>query len=189
MRFAEPLQKQDPLAEAARTSVGIPRMGKPERTRRVLILAAYAIAMALVEAAAVVYLRELSYPSGFLVRSAADLRAVPAGMLKIEVLREVATLVMLASVSYLAYVTLRARLIAFLFTFSLWDVGYYLFLYLFLRWPLSLTTQDVYFLIPWPWIGPVWFPLLLFSGIGVVSLRLLLYQTPPVSAPRRRVLP
>jgi hypothetical protein len=37
-----------------------------------------------------------------------------------------------------------------------WDIFYYLFLYLSLGWPEGLATWDVLFLLPLPWIGPVW---------------------------------
>ncbi len=142
-----------------------------KREKQIIALAAYAIAMAFVEAAIVVYLRELYYPNGFLVRTAADIRVIPWEILRVEIWRELATIVMLATVGFLAFERLGERLWAFIFAFSLWDIGYYLFLYIFLRWPPSLTATDVYFLIPQPLIGPVWFPLLLFAALGVISLR------------------
>ncbi|HVH69643.1 MAG TPA: hypothetical protein VNB49_00850, partial [Candidatus Dormibacteraeota bacterium] len=43
---------------------------------------------------------------------------------------------------------------------------YYLALWATVRWPLSLRDPDVLFLIPRPWISPVWFPLLV-SGLAV----------------------
>jgi len=141
-----------------------------------VFLSAYAVAMAMVEAAAVVYLRELYYPSGFSVASAADLAVVPAHILRVEFWREAATIVMLAAVALLAFSSRKARFLAFLWAFSVWDLGYYLFLYLFLGWPPSLDTLDAYFLIPWPWIGPVWFPLALFSVLGGASLYYLLKE-------------
>ncbi len=144
-----------------------------KRTTTIVILAVYAVAMAMVEAVAVVYLRELYYPGGFSVASAADLAVIPAHILRVEFWREAATIVMLVAVALVAFSGRRERFLAFLWAFSLWDLGYYLFLYLFLRWPSSLGALDVYFLIPWPWIGPVWFPLLLFGATAVVSFRLL----------------
>jgi hypothetical protein len=44
--------------------------------------------------------------------------------------------------------------------FAFWDIFYYAGLWLIIRWPSSLLTQDVLFLIPTPWIAPVWFPIL-----------------------------
>ncbi len=126
--------------------------------------------MAMVEAAVVVYLRELYYPNGFLIWTAADLALMPRRILTVELWREAATIVMLAAVGYLAFRRATDKIYAFLFAFSVWDIAYYGFLYLFLRWPESLTTTDVYFLIPTPWIGPVWFPIILFTTLGAGSL-------------------
>ena len=136
---------------------------------KIAALAIYAIAMALVEAAVVVYLRELYYPDGFFIQTATDIRVIPWEILRVEMWRELATIIMLATVSFLVFDRLKERLWAFVFAFSLWDIGYYLFLYIFLRWPPSLVTTDVYFLIPSAWIGPVWFPLLLFGVLGAIS--------------------
>ncbi len=141
---------------------------------RLSVLALYALAMALLEAAVVVYLRALYYPQGFLVKSAADLAAIPRSVYFIELLREAATLLMLAAVAWLAYRSRRHRIWAFIFAFSVWDLGYYLFLYLFLRWPASLAVTDVYFLIPRPSLGPVWVPLVLFAALGIWSGKTLL---------------
>ncbi len=135
----------------------------------IVVLLIYAVAMALVEAAVVVYLRELYYPAGFFIRSAADLQVIPWRTLRVELWREEATLVMLAAVSFLAFNRLKEKLWAFVWSFSVWDLAYYLFLYIFIKWPSSLGTIDVYFLIPWPWIGPVWFPLALFGILGAIS--------------------
>lgn len=140
----------------------------------IVALGVYAVAMALVEAAIVVYLRELYYPLGFFIQSAADLTVIPLHILKVELWREAATILMLAAVGYLAFSAARYRLTAFIFAFSLWDLAYYLFLYFFLSWPPSLKTLDVYFLIPWPWLGPVWLPLVLFSISAITSLWLML---------------
>src|SRR3989344_4002889 len=139
------------------------------KTEKITALAAYALAMALVEAAVVVYLRELYYPKGFFIQTAADLQVIQWKIMRVEIWREIATIIMLAAVSFLAFERLKEKLWAFIFAFSLWDIGYYLFLYVFLRWPPSLGATDVYFLIPQPWIGPVWFPILLFSTLGIIS--------------------
>ncbi len=141
-------------------------------------LAVYAIAMAMVEAAVVIYLRALYYPSGFFIKSAADLAVMPPDILKVELWREAATIVMLLSVGFLSFSTWRHRVLAFLFTFSIWDLFYYLFLFIFLGWPPSFSTLDMYFLIPWPWVGPVWFPVALFIAVGTFSLCQLTKERP-----------
>ena len=140
----------------------------------VLLLAVYAIAMALLESATVVYLRELYYPGGFFIQSASDLKVISKNILIIEIWREVATIMMLGAVSSLAFAGYKNRLAAFLWIFSIWDLFYYFFLYVFLGWPSSFGTLDVYFLIPWPWIGPVWLPLVIFSVLAAGSLWYLL---------------
>lgn len=137
--------------------------------KKILMLGIFAIAMAMVEAAVVIYLRELYYPSGFFIQSVADLAMIPEFVLKVELWREASTIIMLFAVGVLAFPQIRKKFWAFVFTFSMWDLFYYLFLYIFLRWPPSLDTIDVYFLIPWPWIGPVWFPLTLFSISLIIS--------------------
>lgn len=139
----------------------------------VIALSAYTIAMALVESAVVIYLRELYYPSGFFIQSAEDLAVIPYRILRIELWREMATIIMLIAISYLTFQKVKEKILAFVFAFSIWDIFYYLFLYIFLSWPPSLTTLDIYFLIPWLWIGPVWVPLILFSVLAIISLRLL----------------
>ena len=142
----------------------------------IFALLAYAIAMAAVEAAVVAYLRELYYPSGFFIQSAKDLVVMPARILRVELWREAATIIMLAMVGFLAFGDWRKKFWAFVLTFSVWDLAYYLFLYVFLRWPSSLATLDVYFLIPWPWIGPVRFPLILFGALAIISFWILVKQ-------------
>jgi hypothetical protein len=54
----------------------------------------------------------------------------------------------------------KERWALFLWMFAFWDISYYAGLWLIIRWPPSLFTQDVLFLIPTPWMAPVWFPIL-----------------------------
>src|SRR6266481_2867407 len=67
-------------------------------------------------------------------------------------------------------VYLRAAAV-FLWTFALWDIVYYAGLWATVRWPLSLRDPDVLFLIPVPWISPVWFPLLV-SALALAAVLL-----------------
>lgn len=152
-------------------------MEKNKKEKIIMALFVYAIAMALVESAVVIYLRELYYPSGFFVQSAEDLAVIPYRILRVELWREAVTIIMLAGIGYLAFQKVKEKFLAFVFTFSVWDIFYYLFLYIFLGWPSSFATLDVYFLIPWPWIGPVWLPLIIFSILTTVSLRLLVKKS------------
>ena len=116
----------------------------------------FAVAMGLLEAIVVVYVRELYYPEGF----AFPLQALPARLITIEIIRELCTLLMLGSISWLSGKTLLQRLSVFLFTFGVWDIIYYIGLKLFLGWPESVLTWDILFLIPITWIGPVLAPII-----------------------------
>ena len=74
--------------------------------------------------------------------------------------REAATLVMLLGVAMLAGTDRWDRIALFCIAFGVWDIAYYVWLWVFLRWPPSLLTWDVLFLIPVPWVGPVVAPVI-----------------------------
>jgi hypothetical protein len=124
--------------------------------RRIVWLITFAVAMAYVESAVVVYLRTIYYPQGF----AFPLVLMPSGMVAIEIGREAATLVMLLGVAMLAGADRWDRICIFCVAFGVWDIAYYIWLWVFLRWPPSLLAWDVLFLIPVPWIGPVVAPVI-----------------------------
>jgi hypothetical protein len=85
------------------------------------------------------------------------------------VFREAATIVMLGSVALLTAAKLSSRAAVFLWTFAIWDITYYAVLWATVRWPLSLRDPDVLFLIPRPWISPVWYPLLV-SALAILAV-------------------
>jgi len=131
----------------------------------------FSIAMGFMESAVVIYLREIFYPRGF----AFPLVTIPGRLALVEVLREAATLIMLMIAGILAGTNKVQRFNFFCLAFAVWDLVYYLFLYLFLGWPQSLFTWDILFLIPVPWVGPVWAPclisvLMLCSSLTVIFL-------------------
>lgn len=118
---------------------------------RILVVILFAIAMAYVEAAAVAYLRE-AYGINDLL---SDLPDRPDRLVAIELGREFATLVMLATVGILAGKRLQDRTGYFVLAFGAWDLAYYAWLSLFVGWPRSPFDWDVLFLLPLPWWGPV----------------------------------
>ena len=65
------------------------------------------------------------------------------------------------------------RFLAFCVSFGVWDLCYYVWLWLLLGWPPSLLTWDVLFLIPVPWIGPVLAPAVVSSALVIGGLLLL----------------
>jgi hypothetical protein len=124
---------------------------------QLIVITLFAIAMALLESAVVIYMREILYPGGFEF----PLAPVLPHLLLTEILREVATIVMLATIGILAARTFSRRFAWFVYAFAIWDIFYYVFLWLLLGWPESLLTWDVLFLIPATWTGPVITPLIL----------------------------
>jgi len=133
---------------------------------KLFFMAIFGIAMAHLEGVVVVYLRKAL---GMLDSESnkESLEKFPDRYLKIEMTREAATIIMLVIIAYLTGDTWIARGVLFLWTFAFWDLFYYLSLYLLIKWPPAFTTTDVLFLIPKPWIAPVWFP------IGVSGLTIL----------------
>ncbi|MCK4302878.1 MAG: hypothetical protein KAY24_01415 [Candidatus Eisenbacteria sp.] len=132
-------------------------------------LIAFAVAMAYLEAAVVVYLRKIFYPGGFVF----PLGEMNPFAYAVEVGREGATIVMLATVACLAASTGVRRLAVFAFLFGIWDISYYIWLKLLLNWPESLLTWDILFLIPVSWIGPVLAPVLISLLLVAGSLRMM----------------
>lgn len=133
---------------------------------KLFLLAVFGIAMAHLEGVVVVYLRKAL---GMLDSESnrESLEKIAPSYLKIEMTREAATIIMLVVIAYLVGSTWLERGIFFLWTFAFWDLVYYLSLYVLIKWPPTLKTIDVLFLIPKPWIAPVWFP------IGVSSLTII----------------
>jgi hypothetical protein len=134
---------------------------------KLLLLAFFGIAMAHLEGVVVVYLRKVLG----LLDSESNKESVdkfPKRYLYIEMTREAATIIMLLVIAYLVGGTWIEKGVFFLWTFAFWDLFYYLSLYILIKWPPKLTTIDVLFLIPKPWIAPVWFP------IGVSSLTIII---------------
>jgi hypothetical protein len=124
--------------------------------RSILWVSLFSIAFAFVEASVVVYLRAIYYPEGF----ALPLKAISHFHLAVELMREVATMIMLATVGILVGRKRWERVGYFLIAFGVWDVFYYVWLKVALNWPASVFDWDILFLIPVPWIGPVIAPIL-----------------------------
>ena len=131
-------------------------IGRASSVHALAWTAIFAIAFALVEAAVVVYLRAIYYPEGFSM----PLVTMADGHVALELGRELATLVMLLSVAWLAGRQAWERFGLFCTAFGVWDIFYYVSLKLLLDWPTGLLDWDVLFLIPVPWIGPVFAPVL-----------------------------
>jgi len=163
---------------------------KPQLTSRELLTSAmFALSFGFVEGAVAIYLGVavgvLSGHAGALsdvARLSADLHGqqsqplsnLPPSLLRVEVFREAASMLMLLSVAILAQHKRRARFAIFLWIFALWDLGYYAALWATVRWPDSPTSADVLFFIPVPWTSQVWFPLL----ISILTVAVILMIRP-----------
>lgn len=154
---------------------------------RFLALTLFALGMAYVEAACVVYLWEKVYPEGFAfpLPTLVQLREMGCiGLLGVELGREVATMAMLAGAAIAAGRTRVQRIASFLFLFGSWDIFYYGWLRALSEWthfpvfPESLSSWDVLFLIPVVWAAPVYAPM-------VVAATMLLFAVLLVVAERR----
>ena len=135
------------------------------------LLAVFGIAMAHFEAVVVVYLRKLLGISNT-ESNIESIDKFQKRYLLIEKTREVATIVMLIVLAILVGESWLDKIVVFLWTFAFWDLFYYLSLYILIKWPPSLTTIDVLFLIPKPWIAPVWLPVGI-SSITIIAIAIL----------------
>ena len=123
---------------------------------KIIWISVFAVAFAAVESAVVVYLRALYYPEGFSL----PLKIFGRNHLWVELARELATMVMLASVAVLTGSNRWQRFAYFLISFGVWDIFYYVWLKVMINWPSSIFDWDILFLLPVPWIGPVIAPVL-----------------------------
>jgi hypothetical protein len=124
------------------------------RTRWIVVVV-FAIAMAWVEAATVFYLRVMVDRVQPYQQNPLPIHGVLG---RVELVREVATLVMLVTLGVLAGRTGYARAGYSAVAFGVWDIFYYLFLRVIGDWPRSLLDWDILFLLPLPWWGPVLAP-------------------------------
>jgi hypothetical protein len=129
--------------------------GTKSESHRWLVVVIYALAMAWVEAAVVYYLRSLI---DRIEPYQANPLPMAGGFGPAELIREIATMVMLLTVGWLAGMTWRARFGYSVVAFGVWDIFYYVFLRVMTGQPKSLLDWDILFLIPLPWWGPVWAP-------------------------------
>jgi len=145
---------------------------KKENRQILLWMFFFGVAMAYLESAVVVYLRQIYYPDGFHF----PIIIIPQKMALIEIGREMATLVMLLAVAFIAGKTRWTRFAYFMLSFGIWDIWYYVWLKVFLDWPASFFTWDLLFLIPAPWVGPVLAPVIVSVSLIVGALVILFVE-------------
>ncbi len=127
-------------------------------------VALFAAAFAWVESAVVVYLRDIFFNGNFsfpLVVMWDAGRQVVSPLIKIEFGREIATIIMLIAVGWMSGTNRVQKFSFFMIAFGIWDIFYYVWLWVMVGWPESLLTWDLLFYVPLPWVGPVITPILI----------------------------
>lgn len=127
---------------------------------RFMVLAVFGFTMGIMESIVVVYIRRIIEGVDVVNLTGRVVSNIPAWLIGIEQAREACTIIMLVTLSLLVEKDKWRRLAVFLWTFALWDLFYYAGLKIFLNWPPSITTIDCLFLIPCPWIAPVYVPVI-----------------------------
>jgi len=142
-------------------------------------VAIFAVAFAWVESAVVVYLRKIYFDGDFsfpLVVVWEEGKHVIDPLIKIEFGREIATIIMLLAVGWAAGRNKFQRFCFFMIAFGIWDIFYYIWLYVMVGWPESLMTWDLLFYVPLPWVGPVITPALIAAAMVGAGLLIIYYQ-------------
>jgi len=127
--------------------------------------------LAYIESAIVVYLREIYYPHGFHF----PIIIIQNHIAIIEIGREAITIIILWFSTMLAAEKFKERFALFLFNFGIWDIFYYIWLKVFINWPLEWLEWDVLFLIPLPWVSPWFAPVIVSIGFIISAFLVLKY--------------
>ena len=154
----------------------------------ILKVVIFAVAFAFVEAAVVVYLRHLLgigftpphidrseilflTPGIAFLEPQTTVKIISnTAILNVERIREAATIVMLSAVALIAARNIKGQIAHFFLAFGVWDIFYYLFLRLTIGWPRTFLDLDMFFLLPTPWVGPVFVPIAISSILIIGSL-------------------
>lgn len=140
--------------------------------RTLLIVTLFFIALGYIESAVVIYMREILYPAGFQF----PLAPIQMDLAVTEIIREVATLVILVCIGFITGRTFSEGFAWFLYSFAIWDLFYYVFLKLLIGWPESLLTWDILFMIPTTWVGPVITPVIVSLTMMLLAMLLIYYN-------------
>ena len=151
---------------------------EPLRTTisRFCVVVVFSIAFAYIEAAVVVYLREIFHPDGFHF----PMTVFGEGpnwkrLLFTEIGREGATIVLIFTACWLVGRNRHQRFAYFLVIFAVWDIFYYVWLKVLIDWPASIMDWDILFLMPVTWASPVLYPVLISVAL-LVFAAVILYR-------------
>jgi hypothetical protein len=139
-----------------------------------LIVVVFGIAFGYIEAAVVVYLRQIFHPDGFTFpMNVFGIDALSRRILLTEIGREVATVVLIFTGAWLFGRNRQQRVAYFMIIFAVWDIFYYVWLKVLLDWPASIMDWDILFLIPCTWASPVLYPVLISITLIVFAVAML----------------
>ena len=139
---------------------------------RLISVGLFAIAMGLLEAICVVYIRKIIFPPDGNITNT----PISEFNFTLEAIRETMTIIMLTTTSILAAFNWRTRLAMFFLAFGIWDIFYYIGLKIFLDWPTSIIDWDTLFLIPVAWYSPVLVPVLISTYFIFGSIFIILHE-------------
>jgi hypothetical protein len=151
---------------------------EPLRTtlKNLCIVIAFGIAFGYIEAAVVVYLREIFHPEGFTFPMKVFAGPQAERILLTEIGREAATLALIFTGAWLFGRNRRQQAAYFLTIFAVWDIFYYVWLKVLLDWPASIMDWDILFLIPVTWAAPVLYPVLISIALLAFAMVLLFHR-------------
>jgi hypothetical protein len=157
------------------------KLAKPLREAlwRWIWIVAFAIAFAWVESSVVVYLREIYFGGSFyfpVVLEWKDGKLLVDDLIRIELGREIATILMLMAVGCAAGKNALQKFCFFMMAFGVWDIFYYIWLWVMVSWPENLMTWDLLFFVPIPWVGPVITPILIALAMSIAGSLIIYYD-------------
>ena len=142
--------------------------------KRLCIIIVFSIAFGYIEAAVVVYLRQIFHPDGFTFPLAVfGIETLWRRFVLTEIGREAATIVLIFTAAWLFGRNHQQRFAYFLIIFAVWDIFYYVWLKVLLNWPTSIMDWDILFLIPVTWASPVLYPVLISVTLIVFAVMIL----------------
>lgn len=139
----------------------------------------FAVAFAYMESAVVIYLRKIYFDGKFsfpLIVIWEHGQRIVDPLVRVELGREIDTLIILAAVCWVAGKNRFQRFGFFMLAFGIWDIFYYIWLYALSGWPESLLSWDLLFYVPLPWVGPVITPILISLAMSVAGSLFVFYD-------------
>ena len=139
---------------------------------RLIYVSLFAIAMGILEAICVVYIRKIIFPPD------GNITNIPISNFNftLEAIRESMTIIMITTLSILAAFNWRTRLATFFLAFGIWDIFYYVGLKIFLDWPATIMDWDTLFLIPVAWYSPIIIPVLISTYFIIGSIFIIINE-------------